>query len=162
MFTALLMASLSTASATDIGTDAKVGLGLHFGTPSGLTGKLFTGEHQGFVLNVEYDPLYTQLGGVRAGYEVRLAELGDWHWGVLDLNGKGVVAVQAGKNAWLGSAVRVGAGGGLTLSALIKETPLEIYTEAQVVAYPLALAGGAYWTSGIIGVHGGTGLRYYF
>ena len=162
MISALLMATFSTALATDIGTDAKLGIGLHLGTPSGFTGKVFTGEHQGFVLNVEYDPLFTRLGGLRAGYEARVAELGDWHWGVVDLNGKGLVSVQGGRNAWLGSAFRVGAGGGLTLSALLKDAPLEIYTEAQVIAYPLALAGGTYWTRGIVGVHGGTGVRYYF
>ena len=149
--------------ATDIGNRFKTGIGVHVGTPAGITGKLFTGEHQGIVANLEYDPLFSGMMGARAGYEFRVARLGEWHWGVVDLNGEAVAAVQGRPGGGeLPGAFRAGAGGGLTASVLLKETPLEIYSELQLLAYPLALAGGTYWTGGIVGMNGGMGVRYYF
>lgn len=161
MNTVVLLAALSTAHATDIGESRRTGVGLSVGVPTAITGKQWVGDGHGLVLDLEFDP-YRRVGGARAGYELRLTRFGEWHWGALDLNGQVAAAVQGGPGPWGGGAMRLGGGGGLGLSVLLAETPLEIFNELQVAAYPLSLAEGAYWAGGMVDLNGTLGVRYYF
>ncbi len=152
----LLLTTLSTAQATEVGNGKNFGIGAGVGLPFTFTGKAWFSDQHALAFHVGMR-FNAYLGG-RVQYEGRVVEFADWPFADFGLYWDAGVFTRSWI-FWAGSNnLQLGPTGGVGVELRFKDVPAAVYVESDLQMNVMGHDGDLGWMS----FEGGAGGRWYF